>query len=124
LDVGVAQDGPAADDNKPKLGGGPLITFLDSSIIPNVRFRNFVAETADKNNIPYQAEVMTGGGTDAGKLHLFKQGVPTVVVSVAARYIHSHVSMVSKQDVEQAAKLLVELVKKLDENQVNQLYNY
>lgn len=115
LDVGIAQDGPASEgEDKPKLGGGPLITFLDATMIPNTRFRDLIVDTAEAEDIPYQVEVMTGGGTDAGKLHLFKQGVPTAVIGVAARYIHSHVSMVSKKDVDHAAKLLVQMIKKLD----------
>lgn len=125
LDVGIAEDGPKDEGKEnPKLGGGPLITFLDASMIPNTRFRNLVTDTADQNRIPYQIEVMTGGGTDAGKLHLFKQGVPTIAIGVAARYIHSHVSMVSKKDVENTAKLLVEVVKKMDTTACDSIVNY
>lgn len=115
LDVGIAQDGPTGNrDDKPHLGGGPLITFLDATMIPNTRFRNLVVETAEEQQIPYQVETMTGGGTDAGKFHLYRRGVPSLVVGVAARYIHSHVSMISKRDVELAIRLLVEVLRKLD----------
>lgn len=125
LDVGIAQDGPANEGKeKPKLGGGPLVTFLDATMIPNIRFRDLVTKTADEKGIPYQAEVMTGGGTDAGKFHLFKKGVPTIVIGVAARYIHSHVSMISKKDVENAVKLLLEVIKKLDATTYNSISNY
>lgn len=125
LDVGIAQDGPANEGkDKPKLGKGPLVTFLDATMIPNVRFRDLVTNTADEKGIPYQVEVMMGGGTDAGKFHLFKKGVPTIVVGVAARYIHSHVSMVSKKDVENAVKLLVEVIKKLDASTYDSISNY
>jgi putative aminopeptidase FrvX len=125
LDVGIAEDDPSSSGkNKPKLGKGPLITFLDASMIPNISFRNFVVEMAEKHNIPYQIEVMTGGGTDAGKFHLFKKGVPSIVIGVAARYIHSHVSMVSKKDLENAVKLLVEVIKGLDENTYRSFIHY
>lgn len=123
LDVGVAQDGPG-EKGEPKLGGGPLITFMDASMVPNVRFRNFVIETAEKNAIPYQTDIMMGGGTDAGRFHLFKRGVPTLAIGVAARYIHSHVSMVSKQDLENTVKLLVEVVKTLDEQTYASFIDY
>lgn len=125
LDVGIAEDGPANDDKeKPKLGGGPLITFLDSTIIPNIRFRDFIVDIAEKNDIPYQIEVMTGGGTDAGKIHLHKRGVPTIAMGVAARYIHSHVSMVSKKDIGNTVKLLVEVIKKLDSGAYDSIASY
>ncbi|MBY6036820.1 M42 family metallopeptidase [Fictibacillus nanhaiensis] len=124
LDVGVAEDGPGNNSNKAKLGEGPLITFLDSSMIPHTAFRDLIIEVAEKNNIPYQVDVMLGGGTDAGKFHLFKKGVPTIVVGVAARYIHSHASMVSKSDLEYSSKLLVELVKVLDKDKLQTLLHY
>ncbi|MBA4493197.1 M42 family metallopeptidase [Paenactinomyces guangxiensis] len=125
LDVGVAEDGPGAGgDNKAKLGKGPLITFLDATMIPNIKLRNLVIEIAEKKNIPYQVDTMMGGGTDAGRFHLFRRGVPSLVIGVAARYIHSHVSMVSKQDVENAVRLLVEVVKELDEERVKGLTRY
>jgi len=125
LDVGIAQDGPASDDkNKPKLGGGPLVTFLDATMIPNTRLRDLVTETAEEKDIPYQVEVMMGGGTDAGKFHLFKKGVPTIVIGVAARYIHSHVSMVSKKDIEHTVKLIVEVIKKIDSAKYDSIADY
>lgn len=124
VDVGIAQDGPSDNSNKAKLGSGPLITFLDSSLIPHISLRDLVIEIAEKNSIPYQVDIMLGGGTDAGRFHLFKKGVPTIVIGVAARYIHSHVSMISKKDLENSAKLLTELIKELDANRFNQLFNY
>ncbi|MDR6225014.1 M42 family metallopeptidase [Desmospora profundinema] len=114
LDVGIAQDGPGAKRNKPHLGGGPLITFLDATMIPNTGLRNLVLETAEEFQIPFQVDTMMGGGTDAGRFHLFDKGVPSLVVGTAARYIHSHISMISKKDVELTVKLLVEVIKKLD----------
>ncbi|WP_425484602.1 M42 family metallopeptidase [Kroppenstedtia pulmonis] len=125
LDVGIAQDGPGSGNpDSPRLGGGPLITFLDATMIPNVRFRNLVMETADEHQIPVQVDTMMGGGTDAGKFHLFRKGIPSIVIGTAARYIHSHVSMVSKQDVENTVKLLVEIVKKLNDRQLEAIRSY
>jgi endoglucanase len=43
-------------------------------MIPHIPLRNFVVRTAEEN-IPYQVEVMAGGGTDAGKIHVYRQGV-------------------------------------------------
>lgn len=124
LDVGVAEDVPGGNANKAKLGAGPLLTFLDSSMIPHTGFRDLIIEVAEKNNIPYQVDVMLGGGTDAGKFHLYKKGIPSIVVGVAARYIHSHTSMISKSDLENSAKLLIELVKVLDKEKLQSLLHY
>jgi endoglucanase len=115
LDVGVAEDNPGNEGtNKARLGKGPLITFLDATMIPHIALRNYVVEVAEKHKIPYQIDTMLGGGTDAGRFHLFKRGVPSLVIGVAARYIHSHVSMVSKKDLDHAVRLLTEVIKGLD----------
>ncbi|SFF67403.1 endoglucanase [Planifilum fulgidum] len=125
LDVGVAEDGPGSEKgSKPRLGGGPLITFLDATMIPHLRLRDRVMEIAEELNIPVQVETMSGGGTDAGKIHLFRRGVPSLVVGVAARYIHSHVSMVSRSDVQQAVRLLVEVIRRMDRASVKNMVRF
>ncbi len=125
LDVGIAEDGPGSEGgSKPRLGGGPLITFLDATMIPHLRLRDRVMEIAEDMNIPIQADTTPGGGTDAGKIHLFRRGVPSLVVGVAARYIHSHVSMVSKSDVDQAVRLLVEVIRRMDHQAAENLVQY
>lgn len=125
LDVGVAEDSPGNEGkNKAKLGKGPLITFLDATMIPNLSLRNYVVEVAKREGIPFQIDTMTGGGTDAGQFHLYGKGVPSIVIGVAARYIHSHVSMVSKSDLDNALRLLVEVVKGLNQDQYNEFIRY
>lgn len=93
-------------------------------MIPHLRLRDRVMEVAEDLKIPIQMETMTGGGTDAGKIHLFRRGVPSLVVGVAARYIHSHVSMVSKDDVRQTVRLLVEVIRRLDQQETEGLVRY
>ncbi len=125
LDVGIAEDQPGSEGtNKAKLGKGPLITFLDATMIPNIPLRNYVTEVANRMGISCQVDTMTGGGTDAGKFHLYGKGVPSLVVGVAARYIHSHVSMISKSDLDGAVQLLSEVIKGLDEERYKQLIQY
>lgn len=125
LDVGIAEDGPGSEGRgKPRLGGGPLITFLDATMIPHLRLRDRVMEIAEELNIPIQVEMISGGGTDAGKIHLFRSGVPSLVVGVAARYIHSHVSMVSRSDVRQAVRLLAEVIRRLDRQAAEKMVQY
>lgn len=127
LDVGVSQDTPgtaSGDVEHPALQKGPLVTFLDASMIPNTRFRDLVIDTAKTHHIPYQIEVITGGGTDAGKVHMYKEGVPTIVIGAPIRYMHSHVSLASKQDIENGVKLLVEVIKRLDTDTFRSIINY
>ncbi|WP_088036491.1 M42 family metallopeptidase [Evansella clarkii] len=122
-DVGVAGDIPGMNQEESglKLGDGPIIYLMDRSMIPHRKLRDFVMETAKQNNIPYQVDIMSGGGTDAGKFHVAHEGVPTLAVSVPARYIHSHVSVVHYDDLENAVKLLCEVIKKLDDTMVQKI---
>ncbi|PYZ91934.1 peptidase M28 [Salipaludibacillus keqinensis] len=120
-DVGVAGDIPGMNQEETglSLGKGPILSFMDRSMIPHRKLRDFVVETAKENRIPYQTDIMAGGGTDAGKFHIAYKGVPTMVVSVPARYIHSHVSIVHHDDLDHAIDLLCEVIKKLDKDTIH-----
>ena len=120
LDVGIAHDTPGTEGDE-KLGGGPLVVVYDSSSIPNRALLELVLDTAKRLRIPLQFEAVERGGTDAGRIHLNGQGVPSLSMGVPARYIHSHVSIISRRDFELSVKLLVGLVKRLDRKTVDGL---
>ncbi len=120
LDVGIAHDTPGTEGDE-KLGGGPLIVVYDSSAIPNRRLLDLVVDTARKLKLTLQFESVERGGTDAGRIHLNAQGVPCLSMGVAARYIHSHVSIIDRRDFEQTVELLVAVVKRLDRKTVGGL---
>ncbi|MEM2137278.1 MAG: M42 family metallopeptidase [Candidatus Methanomethylicia archaeon] len=120
MEVDIAGDVPGISpgEAQSKLGKGPTIITLDNTMIPNQRLKEFVIQVAEEAKIPYQLTVVRGG-TDAGRLHLYKEGRPSIVIGVPTRHIHSHVGVVHKDDVENAVKLIIELLKRLDENTVN-----
>ena len=120
LDVGIAHDTPGAEGDE-NLGGGPLIVVYDASSIPNRPLLDLVVDTAKKIKVPLQFESVERGGTDAGRIHVSGQGVPTIAMGVPARYIHSHVSMIDRRDFDATVKLLVALVKRLDKKTVASL---
>ena len=120
LDVGIAHDIPGTEGDE-KLGGGPLVVIYDSSAIPNRGLLDLVIETAEKLRIPLQFESVERGGTDAGKFHMIGEGVPSLAMGVAARYIHSHVSIIDRRDFERAVELLVAVVRRLDRKTVEKL---
>ncbi len=123
LDTGVAGDMPGVnvDDAAGKLGGGPVILLYDGSMIAHTGLRNLVIDVAAAEGLPLQFDKMPAGGTDGGRMHVFGNGVPTVVLGVAVRYIHTHTAIMHRRDFEQAAQLLVALVKRLDAETVRQL---
>jgi endoglucanase len=120
LDVGIAHDTPGTEGDE-KLGGGPLVVVYDSSSIPNRRLLDLVVDTAKKLKLELQFESVERGGTDAGKIHVNAQGVPSLSMGVPSRYIHSHVSIISRSDFEETVKLLVAVVKRLDRKTVEGL---
>ncbi|HEY6196184.1 MAG TPA: M42 family metallopeptidase [Candidatus Eisenbacteria bacterium] len=120
LDVGLAHDTPGTEGDE-KLGGGPLVVIYDSSSIPNRRLRDLVIDTAATLGLPLQFEAVERGGTDAGRIHLSGEGVPSLSMGVAARYIHSHVSIIDRRDYEATVRLLVALVQRLDRKTVESL---
>ncbi len=118
VDVGIAGDTPGVKPEEAisKLGEGPQILLYDASMIAHKGLKNFVVDIAEELDIPYQFDVMSGGGQDAGRIHLSGSGVPSLAVSIATRYIHSHASILHRDDFEHAARLLVEVIKRLDQD--------
>lgn len=116
VDTCVAGDTPGVTDDQAssRLGQGVAIGIFDSSMIPSPRLRDFAVEIAEKNHIPYQLEFTEGGGTDAGRIHIHGQGVPSLVLSIPTRYIHSHNSIIHRDDYDAAVRLLVAMLKRLD----------
>ncbi|MHB8926294.1 MAG: M42 family metallopeptidase [Bacillota bacterium] len=123
LEVSVAGDMPGVKENEAtdKLGGGPSILIYDGSMIPSIRLRDLVVETAEKEKIPYQFSAMPGGGTDAGRIHVHGRGVPSLVLGVPCRYIHSHAGIIRREDYDRTVKLITAVVKRLDAKTVASL---
>ena len=108
LEGTVCDDLPKKRDVSPttKLGGGPAITIMDRTFIADRRLVDLLVESAEENNIPYQFKQPAVGGTDAGAIHLTKEGVPSAAVAVPCRYIHSPACLLSLSDLENTVKLI------------------
>ena len=123
LEVDIAGDVPGIkpEESNIKLGKGPSLLVYDARMIPNLRLRDLVIETAEELGIPLQFSAMEGGATDGGMIHIHAGGVPTVVIGVPTRHIHSHVGIMHRDDYDNALKLIVALIKKLDQATVQGL---
>ncbi|MGQ9681365.1 MAG: M42 family metallopeptidase [Anaerolineae bacterium] len=108
LEGTVCDDGPKDRDVTPttRLGDGPAITIMDRSVICDSRLVRLVLATAEAEGIPHQIKQPGIGGTDGGAIHLQRDGVPTSVVAVPVRYIHSPVSVASLVDMERTVQLV------------------
>lgn len=104
-----------------KLGGGPTLVLADRQMIPNLALRNLFIETARDLEIPLQLSALMGGATDGAQIHLHRSGVPTVVIGVPARHIHSHAAILHRDDYDRALRLISAVIAKLDEETVRGL---
>ncbi len=120
LESDIAGDVPGIkpEESAVKLGKGPSMCVFDARMIPNLALRDLVVDTARELGLPLQLSAIEGGATDGSVIHLHKTGVPTVDLSVPARHIHSHTSIIHRGDYDAALKLLVALVKRLDKDTV------
>jgi len=114
LEVGLATDMPGIEgETKVSLGGGCTIYVLDAGTIAHHRFTEFVLDVAEEKKIKHQVSLIEGGATDARAIHLHARGVPSVLLGVPARYIHSHAGLIHTDDYDSTLKLVLEVVKAL-----------
>lgn len=123
LEADIAGDVPGIkpEESSVKLGGGPTVMMYDARMIPNIKLRDLVLDTADSLGIPVQFSVMPGGATDGAAIHLSGTGVPTVVIGVPARHIHSHGAIIHSDDYNNAVQLVTAVVSKLNSEAVAEL---
>ncbi len=123
LEVDIAGDIPGIkpEECAVKLGHGPSLLLYDARMIPNLRLRDLVIQTAEAEGIPLQFGLMAGGATDGAMIHMHNAGVPCVVIGVPARHVHSHISIINRSDYDNALKLLLAVLRKLDRKTVQGL---
>ena len=115
LDVTVAGDMPGVKEVEApiKLRKGPSIEVEDMGLITHPKVLRLLIDAAEENKIPYQLETGLPGSTDAARIALTREGVPSGVISIPTRYIHSPASLLSLEDAEKAAKLTVAAMQKI-----------
>ena len=115
LDVTIAGDVPGVREVEApiKLGKGPSIEIADMGLIAHSKVVRLLMDAAEENKIPYQLETGLPGSTDAARISLTREGVPSGVISIPTRYIHSPSSLLSLEDAEKAVKLTVAAVQKI-----------
>lgn len=99
-----------------EMGKGAAITVCDAAgrgIITPKSVLRWLKETAERHNIKYQLSVLEGGTTDATAILLARSGIPSGVISVPTRYIHSPVEVLNIKDLEESAKLLARAIEEV-----------
>lgn len=124
-DVCITFEGCPADDTfspdyliQTALRKGPMLRHFDCSMITNPRFQRFALDLGEELGIPVQESVRSGGGTNGKYIHASRHGVPTIVIGIPVRYIHSHYGICTLEDYQNAVRLAIEIVKKLNEETI------
>jgi len=113
LDASPANDMSGSKTEFGQLGNGTLLRIFDRSMVTHRGMREFVLDTAETHKIPYQYFI-SQGGTDAGRVHMTNEGVPSAVVGICSRYIHTAGSIIHTDDYAAAKELIVKLVRSAD----------
>lgn len=120
VDCSPADDVYGNSDSFGKLGEGALIRIQDPGFIMSKEVREFMLDIAETHNIPYQYFV-SKGGTDAGAAHQLNNGIPSGVIGMVARYIHTHQTVFHIDDYEAALEMVKQVILNLDQSTINTL---
>lgn len=123
--IAIVFEGCPADDTftepyaiQTALKKGPMIRFMDKSIICSPRYQRYALDLAEKKGLAVQASVRMGGGNNGATINTALDGVPVIVMGVPVRYIHSQNCITSYYDFEATVQLAVELIRSMTEEQI------
>lgn len=117
VDCSPANDMKGKQNLSGELAGGTLIRIKDGTMLLRPTFRDYLLDLAKQYDIKHQYYI-SPGGTDGGEIHKAKLGIPTAVIGVCARYIHSTNAVFDIRDYEAARSLLEQSVRHLNEDQI------
>ncbi|WP_326513356.1 aminopeptidase [Clostridium intestinale] len=115
VDVANAPELVRDHRNKRKIGHGPMLVHYDKAMIPNKNLLGLVKKLCKENNIEYQSDMFSGGGTDAGNAHLQGEGIPSMVIGIPLRLCHGPYSIVHTKDIKNTISLVVKIIENIDE---------
>jgi len=127
LEVGVSSDYPGTSlyEAQEKLNGGPGIFLRDTSMLPNLKLRDYVVEIARAKGIQVQFEVLRDYyNEDGSEMQRAWSGAPAINITVPARYLHNHNEVISRDDFDRTVDLVTELVRHLDAETVRRLRSF
>lgn len=120
--IDVTFDGGVLGDTERenKLGEGPVVC-IGPNIHPKVRQK--LLEVAEEYRIPYQVEVEPGStGTDAWDIQISREGIPTLLLSIPIKYMHTSVEMVNMDDIKNTGRIIAKFIEKLNADELEGLF--
>lgn len=112
IDVGHGKMPGTSEEDTAELGNGPVIV-LGPQIHPKLHEK--LKEIANEYEIPYQINAeTTPRGTDAFAVQVTRSGIPTALISIPLRYMHTSVETLDLTDIKQAGRLLANFINQVD----------
>ncbi len=120
IDVSPATDFPAGQSPKGILGAGTMLRHKDARTIYSRNVIEYLRKLLKSNDIKYQ-DYFSLGGTNAGNIHLSKEGIKTIPIGLVARNLHTASTVFDIRDLEETLKLLEVILEDLKSNKINKL---
>ncbi|MDD7401906.1 MAG: M42 family peptidase [Eubacteriales bacterium] len=127
-DLAIVFEGCPADDTftpaykaQTCLGKGPMLRHIDARMVTHPGFQRYALDLAAEHNIPCQRAVRSGGSTNGAPIHLSNQGVPTIVIGIPVRYIHTSYGMLSLGDFQASVDLATAILRSMNADVYDQL---
>ena len=119
IDVGFGAQQGVTEDESITMDGGPAIA-RGPNVHPKLHER--LVDVAKEYELKYQVEVVPGrSGTDAWAIQVAREGIPTALLSIPLRYMHTSVETLAIKDVERTGRLMALFIAALDEKAVDEL---
>lgn len=118
VEATTAADVPYVPDEKKVCfaGRGPVLSFMDGRTVYDRGLYRLALDLAKEKNIPCQTKLAVAGGNDAGAIHLTREGVKPLAVSLPCRYLHSPSCVIKYEDAENTLRLVEELTPRIAGN--------
>ncbi len=120
IDVSPATDFPAGNEPKGVLGKGTMLRHKDARTIYSRNIIEYLRKILKANDIKYQ-DYFSLGGTNAGNIHLSKEGIKTIPIGLVARNLHTASTVFDVRDLDETLKLLEAILEDLNSNKINKL---
>ena len=124
IDVACAPDLSRNYTNQRQISKGCMIVHYDKTMIPNKKLLKYIKGLARENNIEFQSDMFSGGGTDAAQSHLSNGGKLSIVLGIPLRYCHGSYSMTDLRDVKGLINLILFIIKGFTNEEYKNISSY
>ena len=106
------------------INNGVALSLVDGGTIAHLGLFRYIENLLKKKKIKFQYDPMNVGGTDSSQIHIAKNGIINLTLSIPIRYMHTPYSIGSINDIDKTLKVLLAILKDLDKTKLNKIYEY